>query len=58
MSVDVTDWLAPVLLYMQEMRFDWLTHALPLEKLNISQISAQATERNGTTIRQRMTSPH
>ena len=46
--------------YLHEMGFDWLTRALPLEKFNIFQLSAHATqakERNGATIsvRQRMT---
>ncbi len=36
---------------MHERQFDWLTHALPLEKLKIVQLLPQAThetQRNGT----------
>src|SRR4029434_3011173 len=36
---------------MHERQFDWLTHVLPLEKLNIVQLLQQAThetQRNGT----------
>ena len=46
-----SDWLAPVLSVMHERQFDWLTHALPLEKLNIFQLLPQAmheTQRNPT----------
>ena len=41
-----------------EMRFDWMTHVLPLEKLNFSQLWTQATQRNHDSVRQHMTSPH
>src|SRR4029434_5246631 len=47
-----SDWLGPVLSVMHERQFDWLTHALPLEKLNIFQLLPQAThetQRNGTS---------
>src|SRR4029434_67637 len=48
---------------MHERQFDWLTHALPLEKLNILQLFPQAkheTQRTGTqrshnSVRQRIT---
>ena len=61
-----SDWLAPVLSVMHERQFDWLTHALPHEKLNILQLLPQAkheTQRKGTqrshnSVRQRMTSSH
>src|SRR4029434_2920258 len=46
-----SDWLAPVLSVMHERQFDWLTHALPLENLNIVQLLLQAkheTQRTGT----------
>src|SRR4029434_9506613 len=46
-----SDWLVPVLSVMHERQFDWLTHALPLEKLNILQLFPQAkheTKRTGT----------
>src|SRR4029434_5356197 len=59
-------WLAPVLSVMHERQFDWLTHALPHEKLNILQLLLQAkhetqhtgTQRSHNSVRQRMTSPH
>src|SRR4029434_6676197 len=61
-----SDWLVPVLSVMHERQFDWLTHALPLEKLNILQLFPQAnheTQRTGSqrvynSCWQRMTSPH
>src|SRR4029434_7759991 len=61
-----SDWLAPVLSVMHERQFDWLTHALPHEKLNILQLLLQkkhethrtGTQRSHNSVRQRMTSPH
>src|SRR4029434_8408491 len=35
---------------MHERQFDWLTHVLPLEKLNIVQLLQQATEPNGAVM--------